>query len=171
MKKLIVTLAVIVAAFTASNAQVYVGGSLGWTWNNDKPAYLIKPEVGYNFNENWAAGLDLGYGYNSNNKLNGIVVGAYARYKFWNEGLVTFFVDGGGAYSNWKVKDADAVDGFEVGLKPGLLVHLSPSVDFVTKYGFIGYRDDFAPFNGTGASVSGLDLSSETLSIGFVYKF
>lgn len=171
MKKLIVTLAVIVAAFTVSNAQVYVGGSLGWGWNKDKPSYLIKPEVGYNFNRTWAAGVDLGYAYDSNTKLNGFVGGAYARYKFWDEGMVSFFVDGGGAFSYWKAKGGTSQNGWEAGLKPGLLVHLSPSIDFVTKYGFVGYRDKFASFGGNMTSRSGIDLSTESLSIGFVYKF
>ena len=38
---------------------------------------------------------------------------------------------------------------------------------FVTKFGFLGYRDDYKYDN----SVSGLSLSTEDLTIGFVYSF
>ena len=52
----------------AASAQVYVGGSIGGSYakaestNAKSWAIDISPEVGYIFNENWAAGVYISYG-------------------------------------------------------------------------------------------------------------
>ena len=52
----------------AASAQIYVGGSIGGSYakvestNAKSWAIDISPEVGYIFNENWAAGARITYG-------------------------------------------------------------------------------------------------------------
>lgn len=79
MKKIFVILVAVAFALTA-NAQVYLGGSLGFNWQTAKritnPSdpeavgsgltsknlgtyFSFTPTIGYRFNEKWAAGLDL----------------------------------------------------------------------------------------------------------------
>lgn len=59
MKKIILSLMILFAAISAS-AQVYVGGSLAWTHDDDADAnqFKLAPEVGYNLNDDWAVAVD-----------------------------------------------------------------------------------------------------------------
>ena len=66
MKKLLMTLVASVAIAVSANAQVFVGGSVGFgsvkvAGGDSEVTYKIVPEVGYNFNKNWAIGLKIGY--------------------------------------------------------------------------------------------------------------
>ena len=67
MKKIMMTLAAVAVAVSV-NAQVYLGGSLGFTSSKDDTEgakattrFAIKPEVGYNLDENWAVGMGIGF--------------------------------------------------------------------------------------------------------------
>lgn len=71
MKSFIKRILVISFLFTlsyAASAQIYVGGSIGGSYakaestNAKSWAIDISPEVGYIFNENWAAGVYISYG-------------------------------------------------------------------------------------------------------------
>ena len=53
-------------------------------------------------------------------------------------------------------------------MKPGLAIKLTDHFSLVTKYGFLGYRDDYMLGAGNGY---GFNFSSEDLSIGFHYTF
>ena len=63
MKKIFMTLVAVCFAATM-NAQVYVGGSLGFNaWSSQENAgdrsettFKIMPEIGYNINDSWAIG-------------------------------------------------------------------------------------------------------------------
>ena len=59
----------------------------------------------------------------------------------------------------------DAVNGFEIGLKPGIAIKLNQHFSLVAKCGFLGYKDDYMG-NGFGFSAS-----SEDLTFGFHYEF
>ena len=65
------------------------------------------------------------------------------------------------------VKHGDSVNGFEIGLKPGLAIKLNDSFSFITKVGFAGYRDDYF----RGADGFGVTLDGENISIGIDYEF
>ena len=65
MKKIMMTMAAMCMAVCAS-AQVYIGGSaaLGGQKQGDgdsKMYYKLMPEIGYQFNKTWDAGLSIGY--------------------------------------------------------------------------------------------------------------
>lgn len=65
MKKFLMTLVAAFAVAMSANAQVYVGGGFGINGvdngNTTVTTYKFIPEVGYNFNENWAAGVAFGW--------------------------------------------------------------------------------------------------------------
>ena len=108
MKKLFLAAAMMVASLAAS-AQVYVGGSLGF--QSIKPydgaetstTFSIMPEIGYNLDDNWAVGIQLGYtssnadsDFEKTDFTKAIInLNPYARYTFAKTGIASFFVDGG----------------------------------------------------------------------------
>ena len=70
-------------------------------------------------------------------------------------------------FSTQKVKGADAVNGFEIGFKPGIAIKLNDKFSVLAKCGFLGYRDDYM----NAGSGYGFNLKSEDLSFGFHYEF
>lgn len=176
MKKFVILLFVLAASLSVK-AQVYVGGSLG-LWHNDdadKTSFTLAPEVGYELNEAWSVGATLAFTH-SKTKVekiktitNGFAFAPYARYSFFNSKIIRLFVDGGIGVSTYKVKDGgDATSGFELGFKPGIAIKLNKHFNFIAKYGFLGYRDDYMLGSQDGY---GFSFSSEDLSIGFHYVF
>ena len=64
MKKIMLSLAMALVSVCAS-AQVYIGGTAGISSNkigdsDSKTAYTLMPEIGYQFNNKWEAGLEIG---------------------------------------------------------------------------------------------------------------
>ena len=154
-------------------AQVYVGGELSF-WHNDDAdvtSFIIAPEIGYNFNEKWAVGGNIGFGYAKADdaKATTFAIAPYARYSYYENKVVRLFIDGGFGFSSTKVEDMDAVTGFEVGFKPGIAIKLNEKFSLVAKCGFLGYRDDYMGQKENNGA--GLALSSEDLSFGFHYEF
>ena len=120
MKKFFAIAALAVASLTA-NAQAWIGGNLGYTstkteienryasLDNTASAFSFAPEVGYDLDENWAVALRLSYAHIdsytveiNNDKFTGtansFAINPYVRYKFFNEGNFTAFIDGGITY-------------------------------------------------------------------------
>lgn len=116
MKKTAILLMMLLGAMTA-NAQTWVGGSIGLDFSktDDQPNTEItfSPTIGYDFNDKWAIGLELGYGYSYNKQTstytpynathtsgsNIFSVTPFVRYTFAEAGIVSFFVDGFVGYS------------------------------------------------------------------------
>lgn len=170
--KRIVLLLFLALGVISMQAQVYVGGSFGFWYNDDvteKTTFSISPEVGYHLNHKWALGVSLGLVQEKVDeaKATGFAIAPYARFSFYDQGMVRLFVDGGFGYSTISHKDADNTNGFEVGLKPGIALKLNDHFNLIGKIGFLGYRDDYI----VGASGQGLALSSEELTFGFHYTF
>jgi hypothetical protein len=170
MKKLFLFALLIVAAISA-NAQAYLGGSLG-VWRNsdaETTTVTIAPEVGYNLSEQWAIGVALDYTHGKVDKLsaNSFAIAPYARFTYYENGMVRLFVDGGFGVSTYKYTGSDSVTGEEIGLKPGISLKLSDKFNFVAKCGFLGWRDDYS----LASDGYGLMLSSEDLTFGFHYEF
>lgn len=179
MKKIVLLMFLVGAALTV-NAQVYVGGSLGF-WNNDDhdfTNFTIAPEIGYNFSEKWAVGAEIAYIHQKigKGKANGFEIAPYARFNYLKTGMLRLFVDGGFAYMSIKPKGLDSFDGFEIGLKPGLALDVTDNISLVTKFGFLGYRDDYGldMEDGVAAPTSngfGLGILGENLTFGIQVKF
>lgn len=148
MKKIVLSVIVALIAITA-NAQVYVGGTFGV--GSDKvetegtevknTTFKILPEVGYELNEDWSVGTVVGYEYNKSGdvKTNTFTIAPYARYFFLNSDVVRLFADGGFGFSTSKTKGNDALNSWNIGIKPGIAIKLSDHFCLVAKYGFLGY--------------------------------
>ncbi|WP_294619467.1 outer membrane beta-barrel protein [uncultured Bacteroides sp.] len=170
MKKFVILLFVAMAALSVK-AQVYVGGTVS-LWHNDDAdatAFTLNPEVGYNLNEKLAVGGILTFAHSKldEGKYNAFGIAPYLRYSYYENKIVRLFVDGGLGFSTQKVKGFDAVNGFEIGFKPGIAIKLNDKFSLVAKCGFLGYRDDYMNV-GSGY---GFNFKSEDLSFGFHYEF
>lgn len=65
MRKIFMTLVALVMT-VAANAQVFVGGEVGF-WRNyedNHTSFTVAPQVGYNITDKWAIGLEFDYDYN-----------------------------------------------------------------------------------------------------------
>jgi len=175
MRKLFLLVVIVMATITASAQEgVYVGGGISlWRDNDaDKTSFSITPDVGYNLSKQWAVGVELAYAHNGKEpKIDGnaFALAPYARYSFYENKIVRLFLDMGFGFSTYKEKHADSVNGFEIGVKPGLAVKLNDNFSFITKVGFAGYRDDY--YRNMSGNGFGVALDGENISIGIEYEF
>lgn len=186
MKKIMMTLAAVAVAATM-NAQVYVGGTLGFKSisqdGNSATAFTINPEVGYNLDENWAVGIDLGYSTSNialedgifdgklDKSVNTFSINPYARYTFVKLDKVNFFFDGIVSYAH---TDAGVkYNTFGINFQPGVAVNLNDNISFVAKLGQIGYTTSKADTDGAKA-VNEFDFtlnSLAALNFGLYFNF
>lgn len=168
MKKFLMTMAAMFVAVVAS-AQVYVGGGVGLGVttvdhvDGSQLSWKVMPEIGYQFNEKWDAGLSVGF--------QGVEDGAktfefapYARYSVYNAKLVDFFIEGTVAYRHIS-EDHNSTDAIAIGFRPGIKVNLSDHFDFVSKVGFLGFERIGSVNN------FGFDFDGTNIQLGLLYKF
>lgn len=159
MKKFFIAAVMTVVALTA-NAQVWVGGELGFSTNknaydgekiNSNTEFTFAPEVGFNISENFDVALKLAYGYteSASNKImgetfkgstNAFSINPYVRYTFAKSGNFSAFVDGGVGYTTIHYNgNKDNVNAVGVALNPGIAYAISPKVSLVAHIGEVGY--------------------------------
>ena len=131
MKKIIIVLLAAAASFTAANkasAQekgLWIGGKLGY-WHDKTEgvttdSFSIAPEAGYDFNKRWSVGVALGYEYlkvKDGGSANVFTASPYARYKYYNKGILSLFLDGGVGFA------CCDHEGFQAGITPVSYTHL-----------------------------------------------
>ena len=173
MKKFLMTLAAAVMAIGV-NAQVFVGGSVGFSnddnGNDDVTSYKFLPEVGYTFNDEWAAGLAFGWSGSNKGYAKQFSVNPYARYTFVNGKVVNVFVDGGLGYTHIYNGGLD-IDDINVGLKPGVAVKLGDHLSFVTHIGFIGYSHQKNNNSKDKTNTWEVDIDGNNILFGLYYSF
>lgn len=184
MKKFILGAIAMIASVTAS-AQVYVGGAFGLNRDFDKNTteFAILPEVGYNFNDTWAAGLTFGYQHNYNNGacLNLGEIAPYARWTYFStkNKLVSLFIDGGvgldfGTTKIAGVKDSTSDTAFiwNIGFKPGIAFQPTKNFTVLAHVGFLGYESANKHAKSWGYTDKfGLNFRTTSLNLGFYYNF
>jgi hypothetical protein len=180
MKKIMMTLAAVCVAATM-NAQVYVGGSLGFS--SEKADYdgaeattifSVKPELGYNLDENLAVGIALGFTSEKDGDADALTtfsVAPYLRYTFVKLDKVNLFVDGEVSYATKK----DTYDKFGIHIKPGVAVNVNDNISFVAKLcadglGWSNTKWKNVP-NEYKTNKFGVDLSTLGLEFGMYYNF
>ena len=166
MKKLFLVIAVVMTAVCAQAQQMYLGGSIS--------SFSIAPDFGYNLNERWAVGGELalafnGKGDNGLQRSTAFAIAPYARYSYYENKVIRLFLDMGLGFSTYKEKHHDSVNGFEIGLKPGLAIKLTEQLSLITKVGFAGYRDDY--YKNSGSDGFGVMVDGENISIGIDWEF
>lgn len=173
MKKIMMTLMAAVMA-AGVNAQVFVGGGVGVgsissTGADDVTAYKFVPEVGYTFNEDWAAGVAFGWEGTNKGGAKTFSFNPYARY-FVFKGKVSAFLDGGVGFEHTYNAGYDQ-DGLSVGIKPGVAVALTDHLSFVTHVGFIGYQHSKNNKTDNKTDVWGIDVDGNNIILGLYYNF
>lgn len=145
------------------------GGALSF-WQDHKAKatnFSISPEVAYLFNENWGLGVVGTYQYA---KASGGIASEslwalrpFARYYYMHREPFNLYVDGG-----FGISASSGAKGWEVGLRPGACVDLTPGLCLCLRLGFIGYRDRFVggEEEGLGPTGFGIRFAPEELQIG-----
>lgn len=180
MKKILLLAVVLLATVAVKAQDIYVGGTLN-VWRNsteNSTSFKIAPEIGYNLNETWAVGAELGFAHeylkddNQPSSLrvttNSFSIAPYIRWSYYQNDVVRLFLDGTASIGIVKVKDGDTSKAGQIGFRPGVAIKLNDHFSFIAKYGFLGYRRNMDKVAGDSF---GLALSSEDLSIGFHYAF
>lgn len=179
-----ILLAMLVIASVSASAQVYLGGSFGFNreFDENKTEFTILPEIGYNFNDAWAIGGQLGYThtYNDGVSVNLGIVNPYARWTYFrsSNNIVSLFLDGGVdlGFGAAKVKDGDTSDTaftYGIGIKPGISINPNEKFSIIAHLGGLGYYsgNDTAKDSGAVTPTFGLNFSTMNLNLGFVYNF
>jgi len=184
MKKIFAVALVAMMTMTV-NAQVYVGGGVGFQTTsqdgNSETFFKLVPEIGYNLDENWAVGIAVGYGEHKTTlksgnlkttaKVKAFEIAPYARYTFAKFDKVNLFVDGTVDYLHTD-NAGDKNNTFSIGLKPGVTVNLNDKLSFVAHAGFLGYQNSKDDYEGAkAANTFGFDLDGSNLSFGVCYNF
>ena len=150
------TLAAVAVAATM-NAQVWVGGEVGFTSDHQngvgtENVFTIKPEIGYSLDEKFDVALAIGYTHSSDkiNKnlgggkfyANAFEINPYVRYKFVKAGNFFAFIDGGISYATTHYsgryqgeKASKNENAFGVSIVPGIAYSVSDKVTLVSHLG------------------------------------
>ena len=102
-------------------------------------------------------------------KTNTFTIVPYARYFFLSSNVVRLFADGGFGFSTSKTKGNDALNSWNIGIKPGIAIKLSDHFCLVAKYGFLGYSKK--ENHGYESENVGIDFDTDELNFGFHYIF
>ncbi len=177
MKKILMTLAMGMMALTM-NAQVYVGGAVGFQSvtpevGDGETSFKFLPEIGMQLNDQWSIGVQLGY---ISDKAGAYNLGAesafqfspYARYTALKFKNMNIFLDGGFDYVQTKNMKVSA---FGLGIKPGVAINLNEKLSFVTHFGFLGYQSVNPDGDDNNITNIGLDVDASSLTFGLYYNF
>lgn len=175
MKKIFASLVVLFVS-VAVNAQVYVGGGIGFsnvenTADDSKvTTFAIKPEIGYKLDSKWDIGttLDFEYAKKGDYKATSFAVAPYVRYNAFKVGAVTFFADASAEIAALKVDGGDSYSGWSIGIKPGVSVDVTKKLSFVAHAGHIGYFDTEEINNLKGFEAG---ISTENLTFSLLWNF
>ena len=198
MKKLMMTLAVTMAALTMNAQGKYVGGSMGLTTQSydgsTQTSISFNPHFGISFNKNMGVGLELGYSHNIDkthkdepdgyqNTLNTFSVSPYLRFTPLHLDKVAIFADAMLSYSTSNTKrefnNAGSVNtdfttntyGFFV--KPGIAYGINKHFGLTARLGNLFSVSSSKPdTEGSKATTTIQFLNvSNAISFGLFYKF
>lgn len=178
MKKLLVVLA-LVSAWVGVQAQVYLGGTIGLDVVNvhgyeddfgegsssTQTSFGFAPEVGYNFNDSWAIGAQIGFGISSTDgiSLNTYKIMPYVRNTFARAGIVDFFGELGLGYAH-QTSTGIGVSGFVSAVRPGMAINFSKKFAVIARTDLLRYEH----WDGIGAFEFALNKSFD-LGVQFTF--
>ena len=175
MKKIYMTLVAAMFAVCAS-AQIYVGGNVGISsvdgdGIDSETYYKLLPEVGYHFNDDWAAGVMFGWSKDAANLTNAAAtqtfeINPYARYPFLHSQVINLFCDGCFGYKHYN----GWADQWSIGLKPGVEVKIN-KFSLIAHVGFVGWEQVKGIHGGGKVSEWGLNLDGNNIMFGVYYNF
>ncbi|MFW0738452.1 outer membrane beta-barrel protein [Flavobacterium sp. T12S277] len=176
MKKMLLILALSVFGFAnAQKGTILVGGNIGYTSEKiDRETSPVKnnsfdflPKVGYQFHDNWTAGIEFSVQSSKSEfgegegKANNFKTGAFVRYTVPLSETFSVFADLGAGFQNQKGKNYvngslvsnRKIDGFYSGLTPALFVNMKKGFGLNFSIGGLSYEtlnyadDDYSKFS------------------------
>lgn len=150
MKKLIVIVALALAAITA-NAQAYIGGGVNLRpLGGGAASITVSPEIGYALSATTAVGAIVAI--NSVGGTTQFALNPYYRYGFKQFGKVMLFTD-----AEIQIVSAGGATTFGAGIAPGAAMQLNDHISLVARFGQVGY------YNGGFTLSIGTALNQVTL--------
>ena len=197
MKKLFITLAFVAAAFFAQ-AQLFVGGSAGFTSTKDHmkdgaidfkkvTTITVLPTVGYMFTDNMGFGVDFGMSYTKKKPKDGesntadikttsYTFSPFFRYVFAEVENFSFYADAKLDMSFGKEKQNGTpnkdLQTFGFGVVPGMSYSLTDNISMVASLNILrlGYTQTKVGDNKEKAFGFGVNENTP-INLGFVYTF
>lgn len=172
MKKIVLLLAFF-AVSIVSNAQVWVGGTVGFSYQSNDVSVTevgIAPMVRYDFNEKLSVGLELAEEFASadGTKVNTISFSPFVRSNLCNVGNGKFFMQASAGYGVLRFTERDTnASVLAVGLIPGLSFPLSEKAAFEVSLGGVSWAK--TKISSTSSSSFGINVLS-SISVGFAFK-
>ena len=165
MKKIVLTLAVIMASVLSTNAQVWMGGSVEVLANKTTTFLEIAPEIGYAIpSSRWtiAAGLDMAFVGNNYT----VMFEPYLRYNVCDIEKFSMFLDIVGDFSV-----GDFFSGFRVGVQPGVAWKATKHWTAAFRFAFLGYNN--SDYYTNLGYIEGLNIKFATAAnlFGLYYNF
>jgi hypothetical protein len=169
MKRFFILVIFTVVSFTVVSAQNYkwwVGGKSTFWLETDRATVIFAPEVGFHLTPKLALATSVGiysYLYDKYNNENGLIINPYMRYYAVVKGNLSFFIDAGVEYG------LGDIEGFQLGVKPGMAIFLSDRITLALHLGFAGYND--GKKIGGRREGFGFDLSGYQSGFAVFYSF
>jgi len=191
----VLALAVVSFANAQKKGSVLVMGSIEYNSENVSNAgvenkyntFGFAPKVGYQFHQNWTAGLEAGIAsskqdLNGNNeyKTNNFSLGGFLRYAKPLNQTFSAYADLGIGYQDRKVTNrngfvttTDKGDGFYIGITPAILVNVGKGFGLNFNVGGLGYNTlNYDGNNGNGDTVKNFNFSfGQQFSVGISKNF
>ncbi len=192
MKKVLMTMVAAVAA-VSMNAQVYLGGNVGFSTSTDKTvadtkkttnSFTIAPEIGMSLDDKMGVGIVLGFGTATNKTefsgalastpsvkrtTTSIDIRPYLRYQIMKVNKFNVFVDGGVDFSMDKTKDMKPAMDLGLFVTPGIAYNVSKNWSIVAKlndmFSFGYHKDAVADIDNAPSAPT--SLNAELASGGF----
>jgi len=174
MKKLVLVLALVFAGIMSANAQqLWIGGSANAAVQQNLTEFTIAPEIGYNFNSQWAIATGLGYTYHNENtaglgnfQFNRFIVSPYVRYIGGTIGKkFSLFCD--------LTYDIDILSPqmWRAGLQPGIAWMATEKFTAAFRFAFLGYDHFFSQGQGFFMNFALATPAGSTPAISIYYNF
>jgi len=169
MKKVVLTLIIMVAGWFSAQAQVWIGGSVDARLNKESQSFSIAPDVGYCFSNvpfSIACAMEYGGTFKRGEAYSqSLTLSPYFRYDICdlNEHS-SLFVD---LYSDFDMLEFSY---FDIGLSPGISFEISEHWSTEFSFGLLEYDWERIPDDKPNQSI-GLCLETVAPSFGIFYNF
>ena len=197
MKKFLVIAALAICTFATAQKKgsILVMGSIEYNSQNvsnsgseDKTnSFTFSPKVGYQFHQNWTAGIEAGVGTakrefsnNTESKLNNFSLGGFLRYSKPLNQTFSAYADLGVGYQSRKTTNSvgplstiNEGDGFYVGVTPAIFINVNKGFGLNFNIGGLGYNTlNYDGNNGNGDNVKNFNFTfGKAFSVGISKNF
>lgn len=184
MKKfLIMALVALTGLCASAQRNFFIGGQAGYVHDgsDNTNRLTILPEIGYDLNSKWTVGTTIGWDYThfcrKDISTNLFRFNPYVKYTYFRSesNLVSLYVDGtvgvGLGWTHVGGDDTKTACVWQIGLRPGVSLNLTPEFSMTATIGFIGYQGVNNAAKPAYHSRGGIDLNGNNLTLGFYYHF